>query len=97
MSTYSGRISNELQALTAKDRRRAGSSITEANIEALGSEAGRFKIKLRDGSIINEVMGPVYLTVGQSVTVAVHPGKVGKYVIVGLGYGNTGTITEVWV
>lgn len=93
----STRISNEIQNLNAKDRRRTGSAITEANVEALGSEAGKWKIKLRDGSIISEVVGPLYLTVGQSVTVAVHPGTVHKYIIVGPGYGNTGDITEAWV
>uniref|UniRef100_A0A6M3LBP4 Uncharacterized protein n=1 Tax=viral metagenome TaxID=1070528 RepID=A0A6M3LBP4_9ZZZZ len=72
-------------------------SIKEANIIGLGTTLGKYKLKLRNGTVINEVIGEVGLSIGQSVTVAKFSGKTNRYVVLSVGYQSTGTITEVEV
>ena len=90
-------IGKELDRLSRKTLRENASSIVEANIVGLGSDGTKYKIKLRNGTIINDVLGNSGLSVGTSVSVGVYPGKLHRYVILGSGYKSTGIIKEIWV
>lgn len=87
-------ISKEIERIKGQSK---SSMIMEVNIEGIGSSSNRYKVKLRNGTIITEVLGDEGFRVGESVTVAMYPGKVNRYVILGKGYKSTGAITEVWV
>ena len=89
-------ILKELNKLNKKQQS-AQSSLTEANITALGKSAEYYDIQFRNTSKAKNVYGPTGLRVGDSVTVAVYPGKTKRYVILAKSYKTTKDVTTVWV
>ena len=78
----------------AKDNQPA---LIEAYISALGNDSEHYKIKLKNGAIALNVFGPTGLSVGDSVTVAVYPGKAKRYVILAKSYKSSDSVTTVSV
>ena len=71
--------------------------IVEANITGLGKSAEYYTIKFRNSAKATNVYGPTGLKVGDSVAIAMYPGKTKKNVILGRSYRSSGTIKTVTV
>lgn len=78
----------------AKDNQPA---LIEAYVSGLGNDTEHYKIKLKNRAVASNVFGPTGLSVGESVTVAVYPGKAKRYVILAKSYRSTDSVTTVSV
>ena len=92
-------IGKELGSFSKKAISVNADGIKEANVIGLGSGSGKYKVKLRNGTVINDVVGDVGLTIGQSVTLArFAAGRLNRHSILSVvGSRSTGTIREVEV
>ena len=90
-------ITKDLNRLTGEFSRTHGSGQQEATILSFGSRNYLYNIKLRNGTQVKEVPGPVGLQIGTSITTFVVLGRVNKYQIVSAGRSSKQREMEVYV
>lgn len=90
-------ILDELKKVSRVWARDNQPALIEVYISALGNDAEHYKIKLKNGAVVTNVFGPSGLSVGNSVTAAIYPGRAKRYVILAKSYRSSDSATRVVV
>ena len=80
-----------------KYNRDSMTNIVDGKITAYGTRPGRYKIRLQNGAVVENVSGPIGLNIDNAVAVAIYPGKPSQYVVINQLNKDAGEIKTVYV